>query len=331
MGDGAAENGVAFSNRGQKRHRCGLGLRPGRGVATSIRGQQGRLPGKGQHFNRFWIIPKSPIMFQVNMGGHTIMKVKVHWKVNVLEKLQDTSLFYPCSGNDLLVPIEVFSPYVTDFWFVDRGYFSPYHQDTRFNGRDVPADEMKPILMDDARYEFLEKDIAGPPSWDWRKRDITPCVLTETYRHVETGRTIRVRLRRGYGFSAFRKERIKNLGVFFYRGDSHGEGGSSNQWLKEEHLDDVLRKLEKGGVLAIDGRDGAPYLRKKGIYTELCKFAKGYNKMTPEEALASMNVVADKKLREFFCVGCIAGKYIPTMIWRIREPRHRRRGAFEDL
>lgn len=42
-----------------------------------------------------------------------------------LAAVEGTALFYPCSGNDLDVPIRLFSPFVAEFWFVDRGYFTP--------------------------------------------------------------------------------------------------------------------------------------------------------------------------------------------------------------
>jgi hypothetical protein len=41
----------------------------------------------------------------------------------ILERINNSKLFYPCSGDDWEIPIELFSPYVTDFWFVDKGYF----------------------------------------------------------------------------------------------------------------------------------------------------------------------------------------------------------------
>lgn len=61
---------------------------------------------------------------------------------------QSTSkvLFYPCSGFDLEVPVTHFAPVIDVFWFVDRGYFRPDHQDTRFNHLDRPADSISPIF-----------------------------------------------------------------------------------------------------------------------------------------------------------------------------------------
>lgn len=226
-----------------------------------------------------------------------------------LETIKDSTLFYPCSGNDLLIPIELFSPYVTNFWFVDRTYFM----------KNSPADKQSAVLKDDIRYSIISKDIDGPPVWSESNRDITPCILTETYRHKQTDRLIRIHRRRGYGYSALRLEhKIGKLGVFFYRGDSQGEGGSGNHWLSKEHLDEVLAKLIDGGLLVLDGSDGTPYTRKSGIYKEICKYA--YNtsiSLTPKELIASMNIVTDHKKREYRCVGYAGMRYGPTMIWQV--------------
>ena len=250
-----------------------------------------------------------------------VMKERVLIDKSLLEKVRDTALFYPCSRYDLFVPIEVFSPYVTDFWFVDCGYFPKW----------APADKVKPVLKDDGRYELLSENIDGPPGWSFANYDITPCIKTECYRHLESDRIIRVHRRRGYGFSALRYEKkIPTLGVFFYRGDCGGEGGSGNWWLEQDHLDDVFDKLIDGGLLALDGSDGKAYrinrlnrLRKRNkkphaIHNEICKYA--YNSsisLTPEELIASMKVVKDPKNREYRCVGYAGMRYGPTMIWQV--------------
>ena len=123
------------------------------------------------------------------------------------EEIKDTTLFYPCSGNDLVVPVQLFAPFVTDFWFVDSGYFSSGHQDTRHYGFDKPADKQKPLLKADRNYRLIgEPTIVGTPDWQSNIYDIEPCVLTETYQHIASKRRIKIHRRRGYGFSAFKKE-----------------------------------------------------------------------------------------------------------------------------
>lgn len=241
--------------------------------------------------------------------------------VEQLEQVKDLALFYPCSGGDLLEPIELFSPYITDFWFVDRGYFSTGHQDTRYYGYDLPADKQPPVLANDDRYLLIRKEIKGLPDWKRHSGNIEPCVLTEFYTHKATGREIRIHRRRGYGFSAILREpqlQTQKLGVFFYRGDSEGEGGSGNHWLSKEHLGDkILARMGEGGLLALDGTDGARFKLTKGVYAELCKYARKRTDLTPEQLIASMNEAKDRYNRTYTCVGYAGRGYGPTMIWQV--------------
>jgi hypothetical protein len=243
----------------------------------------------------------------------------------VLERISNSKLFYPCSGNDLQTPIKLFSPYVTDFWFVDRGYFSRGHSSIKNDGLDAPADKQRPVLEGDGQYRLLNTEIDGPPNWHSRDVDITPCILSETYRHIQTNREVTIHRRRGYGFSALRKEKgIDKLGVFFYRGDSAGEGGSGNLWLKPDHLDEVCNKLFDGGLIVSDGSDGTMYYRNGGIYKELWKYRqRNYNpkklSKCPEELIKNMKSFTDIKGRRFSCIGYAGRKYAPTMIWQVHK------------
>lgn len=234
---------------------------------------------------------------------------------NILEPLTGTSLFYPCSGNDMLVPVQVFSPFVTDFWFVDKGYFSPGNQDTQPYGLDIPADSQSPLLAEDEKYEFVERRIIGPPQWDSNIRNIKPCILSERYLHRPSNTDIDIHRRRGYGFSAFRKE-IKSPGVFFYRGDSQGEGGSGNLWLIPEHLDEVCSKLVDGGLIVTDGSNYGHPKKKR----ELSKYNfKEINK-TGQEIIDSYYPFYDKSGRHFECIGYVGHRYGPTLIWQVNKP-----------
>jgi hypothetical protein len=243
---------------------------------------------------------------------------------NKLEQVKNSALFYPCSGSDLFIPIEIFSPYVTDFWFVDRGYFSPGHQDTRYFGLDVAADQQAPVLEEDSRYELLSKMIKGPPVWNKDDRDITPCILTETYRHLETGREIRIHKRRGYGFSALDKEiKINELGVFFYRCDSSGEGGSGNLWLATSHINDICHKMIDGGLIVTDGSN-EPERRHDRGHKELCRIRSCRpNLKTPEEFINFHQSFEDDRGRHFSCVGYAGMRCGPTMIWQVQKPVRR--------
>ncbi len=49
----------------------------------------------------------------------------------------------------------------------------------------------------------------------------------------------------------------KKFAVFFYRGDSQGEGGSGFYWLSNRYLSEVLQSIEDGGFLVTDGSNSS--------------------------------------------------------------------------
>ena len=59
---------------------------------------------------------------------------------------------------------------------------------------------------------------------------------------------------------------IDNLAVFFYRGDSAGEGGSDQQWLAETLFLAVVAKLPHKGLIVTDGSNSG-YLNEQ-LYDE---------------------------------------------------------------
>jgi hypothetical protein len=249
-----------------------------------------------------------------------------HLDTAILEHLIDETLFYPCSGKDWETPLNLFAPYITDFWFVDCNYFldDAYLSDWEIQefGYMRPADQQEPVLMEDGRYALLDVSIQGPPRWNPRKRHITPCILTETYHHLATGRSIRIHRRRGYGYSAIARE-IDRLGVFFYRGDSQGEGGSGNTWLRSSNLERALCKLIDGGLVVSDGSDGRRYLRLTGTYKALYVHEDNHRvPQLPAQALiAKRPPFRDKDHHRLFtCIGYAGERYGPTMIWQVHWP-----------
>ena len=243
------------------------------------------------------------------------MKDTVILPADALAAVEDTALFYPCSGNDWQAPIRLFAPAVTAFWFVDRAYF-PLSR---------PADTARPLLHRWPGYEFLEKHLRGPagaevqyrvdPITGKRYPDLEPCVLTERYRHRRSGRVIAVHRRRGYGFSAFRKE-ITTLGVFFYRGDSQCEGGSGELWLKRDHVQEVCATLVAGGLFETDGSN---HLRSRE-YTELWRLNTAGRDLSPAELVQAARPFTDRTGRRFTCVGVTDDRHGFALIWQVRRP-----------
>jgi len=247
----------------------------------------------------------------------------------ILEHLQDTQLYYPHSANDLFTPIKLFAPFITEFWFVDLGYFRS----------DEPADKVKPVLKDQQDFLLLNINVEGPPSAEIEHRYdqskdppkrydyIEPCVCSERYRHVKTGRSILINRRRGYSVSGFRKV-VANLGVFFYRGDSFD--GSNIPWLtvhgwhkrhrrkyrkriEDTFLFRVLNSLVDGGLLVTDGSrcDGrhAPYKEFKRYHSRDDVGAEAVGLVKPFHD--------DEYGRYFRCVGYAGQRYGPTLIWQV--------------
>ncbi len=232
----------------------------------------------------------------------------------VLKVIDGRSLFYPCSGNDLLVPIRLFAPHVRSFWFVDKGYFAQGDGNTHRYGLDRPADEIAPILSGRAEFEFLGATVSGPPRWPGKRsrhdHEITPCVRREIYRHVPSGRQIAVHLRRGYGYSGFLKEDLGELGVFFYRGDSWGEGGSGAHWL-HSHMDVICSRLVENGLLVTDGP--SKWRRGEGRYAFLCDT----RYRSPQELAQNPPCRRDRRGRVFRCIGYAGHRYGATLIWQL--------------
>jgi hypothetical protein len=261
----------------------------------------------------------------------------------VLDHVAGGTLFYPCSGADWAVPVALFAPLVSDFWFVDRGYFIPGHEDTREYRLDHPPAESPPLLLDQPDYVLRHRSIDRPwllpgycsdgphcrsdwPDLDaWRRpaasdaaRDrAAPLILTEHYQHEPSGRNIRLHRCRGDARAYFEGEpRLASLSVFFYRGDSAGEGGSGIRWLSPRLESAVLRRLKPGGLFVSDGSDGAmcpdesPSIFRRGLRTRINP-ARDIARVVG--AIKPIQTEQGVRLR---CVGYAGERYGSTLVWQ---------------
>lgn len=222
-------------------------------------------------------------------------------------------LFYPCSGFDLEVPVTLFAPVIDVFWFVDRGYFRPDHWDTSFINMDRPADSISPIFKH-ADFEYIRCTLIGPAVDDRYSVHIKPCVLTEYYLHKPTGRTIQLKFRRGYGFSAFDKEILK-LAVFFHRGDSEGEGGSNSRWYtSRKGRGTIWDKLEVGGWIVTDLSLAYDQEAFRIIIDDIND---GKIKNVSELLNPAFEFYSRRYNITFTCIGFLGMHYGPTLVFRI--------------
>jgi hypothetical protein len=169
---------------------------------------------------------------------------------HALEALRGAALFYPSAGEDWHEPLEFFAPAIAEFWFVDVAYFTRQ-----------PADVVEPLVQDSAVFDFQGFTLDGPAlARPERRVDrasgqsypfIEPCTRTEVYLHRPTNMRIRVHRRRGFGQCSI--SLVPDVGVFFHRGDSPGEGGSNVYWLSRRWFPQVSVRLRAEGLVVTDG------------------------------------------------------------------------------
>jgi hypothetical protein len=261
----------------------------------------------------------------------------------VLDHVAGGTLFYPGSGADWAVPVALFAPLVSDFWFVDRGYFIPGHEDTREDRLDRPPAEAPPLLLQHPAYVLRHRSIEQPrlqpgycsggphfrhdwPDLDaWRRPEASdavrdraaPLILTEHYQHQSSGRNIRLHRCRGDARAYFEGEpRLTHLSVFFYRGDSAGEGGSGIRWLSPKLEAAVLQRLTPGGLFVSDGSDGAmcpdecPSIFRRGLRTRINP-ARDIARV-----VAAIKPIQTERGMRLRCVGYAGERYGSTLVWQ---------------
>jgi hypothetical protein len=227
-------------------------------------------------------------MQQIAMGLRVVATVA---QSKACEGLASRCLFYPSAGTDTAAPLEMFLPWVDDFWFADLAYdltvpFSRQHQ------------------MEDSR----EEKLCGTTV-----RTDTPYsvdVRHERHRWPQRSGPINIHRCRGHGYDVWRAAFVvprRAVSVFFHRGDSPGEGGSNFHWLGRKRLPDVLGCLEPGGLVVSDGSLAMSHFAKfRGT------------EMTGSEALNAVTPFTAAS-RRFVCVGYLGPRNGPTLVWKTSE------------
>jgi hypothetical protein len=233
-----------------------------------------------------------------------------------LHGLSATALFYPCSGADLWTPITLFAPLVAQLHFADVGYFRAGHQNTRTFGLDTPVEEAAPIAAPSGQWAFAERKIL-PRIRGWRSEDAR--ALQEQYRLTDSGRSFDVIRSNAHCEDALEQPE-RPLGVFFYRGDSLGEGGSGILWNGFVLFETILDRLVDGGLFVTDGSNPDALARD------------GFAEAHP--ILSARYMKEDKGWRHMLgrtfrpyggsvltCVGFAGFRYGATLIWQLRRDK----------
>lgn len=143
--------------------------------------------------------------------------------------------FYPCSGNDCEHAINLFRFDVTEFHFAD-----PFRPVSRGLKRDLA-----PGMRDIVNVNSIGNVVNHPGA----SRSIE---LMDQYvvSHQRDGLLTVL-------------DQIPFMSVFYYRGDSSGEGGSGQRWCSPVLLDLVLSRILNGGLLCCDESNSSGPIFKK--------------------------------------------------------------------
>lgn len=226
---------------------------------------------------------------------------------NNITSLPDGVLFYPCSRSDIFTPIMEFSDWVDQFWFVDK---YKYHQGIGI----TRAFELSKLLSE--HFEKIDELIWEPekredPS-EWSLTD--PVIITETFKRKKDGRKITVNLRKGDGLSCLNKREFGNVSVFFYRGDSSGEGGSGQGWFRDKdtrkRFRQIIERIPSGGLIAADGSNCTSKF-------PLCYFKQHSINVKSAPDMPEISEFIYKKKFRIECVGRIYDRAVPTYVWRV--------------
>lgn len=225
-------------------------------------------------------------------------------KIDYKLKINQPTLFYPCSGNDLILPITCFSDVITNFYFVDiGGITSPCITNKpplsiEYTDKSKSSHRARELQLGD-RYSIVEKIRCNEH----------PKCFRDTFFDMETGRNFYVHRWTNKGEEAIKL--IPSIGIFFYRGDNpvEGEGSSGVLWLGKDLFGQVLKKMSKGGLVVTDGSNN-----NHNGPRELSRF--WHNNKIGESAKDKVKSF-EYEGREFVCIGYIGEKYGPTLVWQL--------------
>lgn len=239
--------------------------------------------------------------------------------------IEDTKLFYPCSCNDYLKPIEIFAPIVTEFIFVDIGYLREGETPNKSNRLSLDARFIKPILNEELGYEFLDSKIIGNPNYPYSQplKELDTCILIQRFKNLDSNKLITIKIVRGFGYDCFEKLALNQLGVFFYRGDSQDVSGSKNYWFNRSKMLKVCDKLIDGGLVVTDGSN---YDRRSMEYFPFASHKHNeYYVQTGEHSLqlqfdlSMKKRFVDKYGNIFTCFGYIGIRCGQTFVWKLNK------------
>lgn len=143
--------------------------------------------------------------------------------------------FYPCCGSDLNELPRLFGPRVSTYHFADPFRQLGRRESARIRLRQISIDHIGNVVVGSSHAEATQ--IEGQPAMLHSKDGLLTLV-----------------------------EDIRSLSIFYYRGDSGGEGGSGQWVLGPVGFHCVLARLHDGGLICTDGSNAGYCDRENGKY-----------------------------------------------------------------
>jgi len=157
------------------------------------------------------------------------------------EPIDNSALFYPSAGRDLITPILLGLPYCREFYFYESG--------TRHNKPPNIAYHLKSIQ----EFRFEKRDWYEGNNEHSIKFKFNGIERNVYWIHQDNKKFL---------------ERDVNLAFYFHRGDSWGEGGSGQKW-DSDLLSQLIKKIPSGVqcLYLTDGEPGglSPEIRPKAL------------------------------------------------------------------
>jgi len=190
------------------------------------------------------------------------------------------ALFYPCCGHDISHAISEFASYVESLHFADP-FNAPGNNKTQesITTHDVPHVERVAAKTSDPETTVIKEH--------------------------------EVQVHAGDGLQALYKK-VPDLSVFYYRGDSPGEGGSNQRWLEPVLFHYVLSRLLDGGLIVTDGSNSGYNYDYFDQYAAWNRFD---GKAPFEEPkIGDTFIYADRLFTYIDCIGKHNG---PVRVWQV--------------
>ncbi len=202
------------------------------------------------------------------LKGGIIMFDKFYREYNI--KVPEGILFYPGAGEDTLEPIELFGG------LVDKLVFADIREIT------LPDTNCEKVFYNSVRNRYysgrtkgeIEKGIVEEVHIKTQSTNIDIGNAMFKYFDMDIGSVRTVNNIRVEDWYLYNKDKIKintfnndgflsllnltDISVFFYRGDSQGEGGSGQWWFSPQVFKVLTSRLTDGAIIITDGANFHP-------------------------------------------------------------------------